>query len=391
MLKKIALLFSIWRLLLFIPLILAQIFIPYRTGYSYTSPLYFLTDKHSLISNFLISPWLNFDGVYYLLIAAQGYTVNAGFFPLFPLSIHFITSIFGEKLAFDPIQYFVSIFLVSAYFLASLFILFKLIRLDYKDNVAIWSIVFTLIFPTSFFFAAIYSESLFLFLTVLSFYFARKKNWFLASVCGGLLTATRLVGIAIIPALIFEFILQNPSSLKLRRAGKTFFNLKSLSLLLTPLGILSYILFNLIKWGNAFYFIEAQGNFQNNRTVNGIVFFPQTIFRYIKIIFTVNPNIYEWKIALLELSAFFFAGLLLYVAWKKKVRLSYILFALICFLIPVTTGTFSSLPRYVLVMFPIFIALALIKNKTIKIVYSIISLALLFILFALFSKGYFIA
>ena len=216
MLKKIFLLFLSWRLVLFVPLILSQIFIPYRQGYPYTSPLYFLENTKNIVSHFLISPWANFDGVYYLLIAAKGYTVNAGFLPLFPLSLNFATSIFGQILPFDPKQYITSLLLVSLYFLIALIVMYKLIRIDYKESIALSSIVFMLLFPTSFFFATIYSESLFLLLAVCAFYFARKKRWVLASLCGGLLTATRLVGVAIIPVLLYEFLKQEKSLFKIK-------------------------------------------------------------------------------------------------------------------------------------------------------------------------------
>lgn len=151
------------------------------------------------------------------------------------------------------------------------------------------------------------------------------------------------------------------------------------------------MLFNFLKWGDAFYFIQAQGAFHNERSVDSIVFIPQTIFRYIKILTTLPPGIFEWWIALLEISTFIFVSIMFFVAWKKKIRISYILFALICFLIPASTGTFTGLPRYALVLFPIFITLALVKNKFVKIAYSILGFSLLLILFALFSKGYFVA
>ena len=381
MLKKIIYLFLSWRILLFIPLFLGHVFVPFRHGYPYASPLYFLSDKHSLISNFLLSPWANFDGVYYLLIAAKGYTVNAGFFPLFPLSLNFATSIFGQILPFDPKQYFTALLLVGLYILIALIVMYKLVRIDYKESIVLSSIVFMLLFPTSFFFATIYSESLFLLLSICAFYFARKKRWILASLCGALLTATRFVGIAILPALTYEFI----------KEERTLFKAKSLNLLLVPLGILSYMWLNLQKWGNTFYFIQAQGHFENNRSITTPIFIPQTIYRYIKILTRVSPSHFEWWIAILEISTFIFVVVMLFVAWKKRLRPSYILFAFICFLIPISSGTFSGLPRYSLVLFPIFIALALIKNKVTKILYTVISFILLFILFTLFSKGYFIA
>lgn len=379
MTRIIIFLFLVWRFFLFLPLIVSQNFLSPREGYGYTLLTYFL-EKGSVLSNFLLYPFGNFDAVYYLLIAAKGYTVNAGFFPLFPLSIHVVSLPFNV-LPFAPIQYFISIFLVSIYFLAAIILLHKLIKLDYKENVAISSLLFLLIFPTSFFFASIYSESLFLLLSLLAFYFIRKKKWFIASLFGGLLSATRLVGIAIFPAILYEYFKFE----KNKSLGKL------LSILLAPLGLIAYAFYNFQKWGNPFYFIQAQGNFQNNRSVESVILPIQTVFRYIKILISVNPGIYEWWVAFFELTFFILVLILFYVAWKKKIRISYLIFGLLCFLIPASSGTFSGLPRYVLTIFPLFITLALIKNKGFKLIYCTISIILLFIFFMLFSKGYFIS
>lgn len=377
MIKKILIMFLAWRLFLFIPLFLSEHFVKFREGFNYTSPSYF-----SPISHFLLAPWANFDGVYYLIIAARGYTVdNSGFFPLFPLIINAVSSIFGSVQAFDLRQYFIALILASVFLASALLFIHKLVRFDYDSNVAMLTILAVLVFPTSFFFASIYSESLFLLLTILSFYFARKKKWLFASVFGSLLTATRVVGIAIIPALIYEFI----------KNEKNLFQKKALSLLLTPLGLLLYMYFNLKEWGNPLQFMSAQGNLANERSIDQIILFPQTIYRYFNILTNVSPSIYEWWIALLELSAFIFASIMLLIAWKKKIRFSYILFSIVALLIPASTGTFTGMPRYVLILFPIFIALSLVKNKWIKYAYSVIGLILLAVLFALFSKGYYIA
>jgi len=322
-----------------------------------------------------------------LLIAAKGYTVNAGFFPLFPLLINIFTHLFGQNiLPFDPKQYLAATVLVNSFFLLSLLIFYKLTKLDYSENIAIWSIVFLLIFPTSFFYSSIYSESLFLLLSLLSFYFARKKKWFLAGTMGMFLSAARVVGIAIFPALLYEYFKENKNVL-----NKVAPYIKVQPLFMAPLGLIFYIIYNAYRWGNPFYFIQAQGNFANNRTVNSIVLFPQTIIRYIKILFTVRPNIYEWWVALFELSFFVFALILFYIAWKKKIRISYLIFGILCFLIPVSSGTFSSLPRYIAPIFPLFITLALIKNRVFKIIYCTLSAILLFVFFMLFSKGYYIS
>ncbi len=376
----ITLLFFAWRLLLFIPLFVSEFLLPQRSGYGYTLYTYFL-DKGSVLANFLLYPFANFDGAYYLLIAAKGYTINAGFFPLFPFSIHLISSIFASSMPYLTAEYLSGSILVGVYFIFALTIFYKLVKLDYKETIAIWSIIFLLVFPASFFYAAIYSESLFLLLSMLAFYFARRKKWIWAGIAGGFLSATRIVGIAIFLSLIYEYF----------RHEKNKSLSKFLSILITPLGLITYIIYNFQKWGDPFYFIKAQGNFQNSRSVDAVILPFQTIFRYFKILTTVSLNIYEWWVALFELLFFILAISLLFTAWKKKIRFSYLIFGTLCLLIPSLTGTLSGIPRYVSVIFPIFLALALINNKAFKIIYCAISGALLFLFFMLFSKGYFIS
>lgn len=378
--RRIVSIFFTWRFLLLVPLLIGYFLIPYRAGYDYTDIWKFI-HHYNPVSSFLLYPWANFDGVYYLMIAGNGYTSNAGFFPLFPIIIHVVSSLFGKIQTFGGIEFFVGLFLSNIFFFFSLVIFYKLLRLDYDNKIAYRSILFLLLFPTAFFFVSIYTESLFLLLTLLAFFHARRKEWLQAGILGLLLSATRLVGIAIFPVLLFEFL----------TLAKEKLSLKILPIFLVPLGLMGYVLFNINKWGDVFYFIKAQGMLANNRSVDSIILFPQTIFRYFKILLIGNFYQYEYWVAVLELTTFFIVSILLYIAWKNKVRLSYTIFSILCFLIPISTGTFSGLPRYVVVLFPIFIGIALIKNKNIQFAYVIISSILLFVLLMLFSRGYFVA
>lgn len=377
--RKFFFFFLAWRLLLFLPLIVGYLFIPYRAGYDYTN-LWKFIQPYWPVDNFLLFPWANFDGAHYLSIAAQGYNNDEGFFPFFPIVIRVVATLFGGGETFSASYFFAGLAVANVAFFGSLFFLHKLLRIDYKETVAKKSILFLLLFPTSFFFASIYSESLFLLLALASFYYARKKQWLLASIAGMLLSATRIVGISILPALAIELYLQEKKLL----TRNVFF------LLLIPLGLVSYMYYNAVTFGHEFAFLEAHTKLGTNRS-DVIVLFPQTIVRYINILATLTSSQFEWRIALLELCVFFFASALLFTAWKKKVRASYLVFAILSFLIPVSSGTFTALPRYIVILFPIFITLALIKNKWLQNVYIIVGALLLFILLMLFSRGYFVA
>jgi Gpi18-like mannosyltransferase len=378
----IILIFLIWRILLFIPLNVADRYIPYRAGYEYTNIWYF-TPSYSPVDNPALYPHANFDGVHYLSIAAKGYQDNERFFPLYPILISFTSKLFGSKTAYDTSEFFTALLLSNIFFLLSLIFLYKLLLLDFKEKVARSTLLYIILFPASFFFVSVYSESLFLLLIILSFYSARQKNWLLASIFGLLVGATRPLGIAIIPALIFEFY-------KGEAQDKKLFFRKILPLLLLPLGFIAYMIFNFFRNGNALHFLKGQTELGNSRSITALVFPLQTMYRYIKILLTVPHIQYEWWIALLEIISFIFALLLIYQVWKK-LRTSYFIFSLISFLIPTFSGTFSGLPRYILVLFPLFVALALVKNRFIKSVYLLLSILLLLILFIFFARGYYVA
>lgn len=375
--------FIIWRLLLFIPLFASDQKLIFRSGYEYTgiekttAPQVFNT-----LNKLQLTEWANFDGVHYLFIAGNGYTNNYGFFPLYPSLIKFISILFGANTPFDLAYFFSAFFIANIAFFLSLIVFYKLLTLDYNKKQTKQILLVLLVFPTSFFFGSLYSESLFLLFLFSSFYFARKKQWALASFFGIFLSLTRLVGICIFPVLLYEyFVISKQPLKKFIQSG----------IWAIPVGLIGYSIYNYILEKDFFYFIKAQGNFLNNRSVDSIVIFPQTIYRYIKILMTNSQTQFEWWVALLEVVSFIFVITALFLAWKKRIHFSYILFSLLAVFIPASTGTFSALPRYILVAFPVFIVFGITTNKFLKVLYLSISIVLLFILLFFFSKGYFIS
>jgi hypothetical protein len=356
-------------------------FIPYRSGYEFSN-IFSRILPYYPVNSPLLYPWANFDGVHYLSIAGNGYVTEAVFFPLYPLIVRFVSEVFGARSAFGNVAFFSAFTISNVSIFIGLFLFYKLLLLDYKKDIANSTLVFLLVFPTAFFFGAIYTESVFFLLLVSSFYLARKNMWIWASLVAMLLTSTRLVGIFIFPALLYEYYLQK---------GMRFEWKNILSLLIAPLGLLSYMLFCLKKWGDLLYFVHAHSQLGNNRSVDKIILFPQTMFRYLKILITLPMVQYEWWISLLEISVFIVVCLLIYQAWKKKVRMSYLLFSFLAFIFPASSGTFIGIPRYALVLFPIFVALALSRSKILKISYILLGIILQFILLMFFSRGYFVS
>lgn len=364
--KNIIKIFILWRILLFFIAFVGSKILPFGYKFPYAESLL----EKSGLPPFVWS-FANFDGVHYLTIAQMGYQAQFTqvFFPLYPILIHVL----------NPGNLIISGLLISnAAFFLSLIALYKLLKLDYSNDTIKWVFIFLLLFPTSFYFVSVYTESIFFLFALISFYFARKDNWLYSGIIGFFASLTRFFGIFLLPALLIEWYLQKKPVSKL------------LPLILIPAGLLIYMLYLEINFNDPLYFIHAQPVFGAERTGGSIILLPQVVFRYLKMLLTVNPQSLPFFNAIFELiiSLIFF---ILSIIALFKTRFSYAFFSFCAYIIPTLTGTFSSMPRYVLILFPCFIVLAGIKNKFLKILTALVFATLLIISAVLFTRGYWIA
>ncbi|MGH2640519.1 MAG: mannosyltransferase family protein [Actinomycetota bacterium] len=141
------------------------------------------------------------DAVWYLRLADEGWSgedASAAFFPLYPLAVRAVAWMLpGDELM-------AALLVSNLAFLGALLALFALTADAFGERVARRAIVVAAIFPTAFFFLAPYTESLFLFLSLLAFRAARWDRWGHVAVTGALAALTRSVGLLLIPALLVE-------------------------------------------------------------------------------------------------------------------------------------------------------------------------------------------
>lgn len=309
----------------------------------------------------------NFDGVHYLQIARDGYAneFTQAFFPLYPLLLKIIDS--------QTIRYLLMAGLVisNAFFLIGLIFYFKLVSESYNKKVAYWALVFLLAFPTSFYFGAVYTEGLFFALTMSAFYLAHKNKILWASLVGFFASATRLIGALLAPSLYFT-----------KNIKTKYF------IFVIPFGLILYMLFLYINFGNPLFFLSSQEIFGQGRTSSSIILPPQVLYRYIKILVTSSGQ--PFFNAIFELSVTMFAFAVLIFNFKV-IKKEWLIFSLSSLLVPTLTGTLASMPRYVLVAFPIFIVLASIKSSVLKYLIVTFFLLLLFGATTIFTQGYWVA
>ncbi len=146
----------------------------------------------------VIDVWARWDSDWYVQIAQHGYvwpSARPAFFPLYPLLVGGFGHVLGG-------HYVLAGVLVSLAAGAVAFVLFAdLAELKLGASGALRATVFLAIFPTTLFFGAVYSESLFLLLSVAAFLLAERGRFRLSGVAGGLAALTRPVGLALLPAL----------------------------------------------------------------------------------------------------------------------------------------------------------------------------------------------
>lgn len=375
---KILFIFLTWRFVLVMISIFAINFIPlgYKDRFLGGGPINYN------LAPYLFS-WANFDGEHYLSIAIFGYKhLEQAFFPAYPILISFFAKPFSSDLMSSLVNFTTAGLIISnASFLLALIYLWELLRVDFSKKIAYLTIILVLIFPTSFYFGSLYNESLFLLLSVLSFYFARKGNFLLAGIFGAISSATRVFGILLLPALLIEAYIQK---IELK---------KVVWLLLIPLGLGIYTWYLFTTVGDPIAFYSYQ-KFIGEQHQEGIILLPQVYYRYIKMIITTNTQNPIYQTVVLE----FIIGLMFFLlpiyGYLRKIRLSYLIFAFLAFIAPTIQGSFSSTPRYVIVLFPSFLAAALLIDVLPKFL-RVILLILLFLSFiieaTLFLRGYWIA
>jgi hypothetical protein len=224
-----------------------------------------LTTPFGYFGNLLAAPFARWDSVWYLAIAHGGYghdPARTAFFPLYPLSVRAVGAMVGSDLVAG-----VLISLVA--FGVALALLYRLVALELDDEVARLTVLLVAFCPMAYFFSAVYSESMFLALSLGCILQARQGRWALAGILGGLAAASRNSGIVLVVPLILLFLYgpradRGPVDLpatasRLRRLSPRYRPSPSLAwVLLVPAGLAAYVLALALSSGHGLAPFHAQ-------------------------------------------------------------------------------------------------------------------------------------
>jgi Gpi18-like mannosyltransferase len=194
--------------------------------------------------------WHRWDTTWYVIIADLGYGYDkrsAAFFPLYPMLIRGADQVLPRG-AFEAA---LVVSLVACY--AALVMVHRLATGILGSDGARRTVFYLLAFPTGFYLAAAYNESLFIALAAGSLYFMRRGQWWMAGVLGGFASGTRLVGVLLMLAFGYEYLRQ-------RRFSPRRIRVDALAVALIPVGLLLYAAYCWRVFGDPLFFREMQGN-----------------------------------------------------------------------------------------------------------------------------------
>ncbi|HEX8679477.1 MAG TPA: mannosyltransferase family protein [Chthoniobacterales bacterium] len=292
----------------------------------------------------LLNTWIRWDAGWYESLAKEGYKFVAGqqsntaFFPAYPATIRAVHGLVRGRTDWS---WFVSGLIASNLaLLGALFYLVRLVRLDADHETAARSALYLLAFPTTFFLSSVYTESLFILVTVAAFYHARRGQWLGAGLFGGLAALTRSPGILLCAPLAVEYLAQREFQWRKIRADVLWLGL-------IPAALGALMLYFHLRFGNMNAVRDAQASWGAGWGAFRGPWFP--FFEMAR-----RPLAgHDW----VDLG-FTLLGLAMAVYVALRLRLSYGVYAVVAILFLTSWGQLESMPRYVLIIFPMFVAFA---------------------------------
>jgi Mannosyltransferase (PIG-V) len=312
--------------------------------------------------------WARWDSVWFLRIAEHGYGATSGvaaaFYPLYPLTLAGL----GRSLGGHYVLAGIVVSLACA--LAAFVLLYRIAEERLGAEGARRSVLYLAVFPMALFLGAVYSESLYLLLAIAAFLLAERGRWLGAGLVTGLAILTRIAGVALLPAL---------AVMAWRRPDRW----RALaSLCVAPLVFAAYPLYLGIERGDAFAFARSQGFWNRHVSpagpLGGIWDGLRAAWAGVEQLVSGSHTHVYWtpvqdtdpmRAAAVNLECFAFLALfvaLTVIAWRRF-GAPYGLFCAVSLAIPLSVPSHRwpllSMPRFGLVLFPCFLALAVLGGR----------------------------
>lgn len=289
-----------------------------------------------------LEAFIRWDAGWYMGIARDGYTYNPAaqcsvvFLPLYPLLLKAVWLVVGN--------YAVAGALVANACLVGLCgLLWRCAReLLGSEAAAHDAVLLLLLSPVTFFFSSIYSESLFLLLMLATMWSASRRNWLAAAVCGYLASLTRSVGFLLVIPLVVEW-LQQGNLGGAEPAGRRWGRL--VACLMPGAGLATYFGYLGVKFGDPLAYVHVQNYWFQKFT------WPTETFHNT---YANLAPFYGWWFTLALAAGIVAIGL----GWKLRLPAPLLALAVTFTGFYVCKNHLDSLPRYLSVVYPLYLAQA---------------------------------
>ena len=313
-------------------------------------------DAYGPASDLFFRTFSQWDARWFLQIADHGYEEvpqAAAFFPVYPALAHALAWVTGSTLVAGVV-----ISLVAAGVAA--WALAELARPVLGNRGAHDAVLYLALYPVAFVFTSLYSDGLFLALAATSFLAASRGRSVTAGVLGGLATGTRLLGLALLPALV----------LLLWRGRDPRALARLAPLLLLPAAVGLYALYLDHVLGDPWAFTSAQADWSRDTPLLGPLEGLKDAIqaaghgaRDLLDLPAAGPG-HDEQVALWNVSHLVLLGVAAWLTWVAWRRLgsAFGLYSAatlaIVLAVPAEGFPLVSLPRFLLADFPLFLALA---------------------------------
>ncbi len=324
--------------------------------------------------------WARWDTGWYLDIANNGYRSrgstasaqsNFAFFPLYPETVKALASLLPASARSVEAQLLIGVLLSNILLLIALILLRTLVAVSQGDEgVARRTVLYLLIFPTSFFFSCFYTESMFLFFSVAALFAASEGSWAGAGLLGGFAALTRPNGVLVLVPLLWAYLSHRGWKLRRIRWDVAW-------LALVPAGLLSFLVGIRDITGDLLTPLRIQVAWGKLSSAPW-----ETIFRPLYPYPVVTPVERLLMLALLVVAI---------LGFRRLRDRGLALYALVMLLAPLFTGVLNSSARYAAVVFPLFMTLAVLgETRRVDFLIKMTSLSLLVAAMAAWSRFYWV-
>lgn len=345
-------------------------------------PPYHLRGTENILLDVFASRW---DTGFYISVVEEGYKYqgvplpSVAFFPLLPLLMKGLTPLVGDAALAGIVVSNVALLLTAVFF-------YRLVAENWTQQVADRAVWYLLIFPLSFYGSAIYTESLFMLMSIAAYYFARRGQWWYSIPFAIAATLCRLVGLIVVPLLLLEWWRQWQTGKNGERPS--FWTV--LAPLSAPLGTAGYMAYLWAKFEDPFAFATASaawGRVPQSPYATMAQLLQRPSQGWLNAFVTGQIHFDNW----LDFT-FVLVFLTLGIVLLYKARYAEAAFVLLGVLIPFSSGLLMSQRRYMWVLFPAFVLLAEWgEHPWIDKLVTAVSLPLLALFTALYANGYWVA